>query len=132
MGTTVKGVNNQLSSDVLAPPTERYTLLGWLVKNLFSSWYNAVLTFIAIGIVIAIGRPAIIWAFSQARWVVIPFNMANLMVGVYPRAEIWRVWCVVYLIMGLVGLTWRAQFTGHKRGIVVFAAIMVLGVLPIE
>ena len=132
MGTTVKGVNNQLSSDVLAPPTERYTVLGWLVKNLFSSWYNAVLTFIAIGIVIAIGKPAIIWAFSQARWIVIPFNMANLMVGVYPRAEIWRVWCVVYLIMGLVGLTWRAQFTGHKRGIVVFAAIMVLGVLPIE
>ena len=132
MTINVTGIDKEIRSDMLPPPIERYTVLGWIVKNLFSSWYNGILTFVAIGIVFAIGRPAIIWAFSQARWVVIPFNMANLMVGVYPREEIWRVWSVVYLIAGLVGLTWRTQFRGHSRGVIVFALMILLGILPIN
>ncbi|MDP6771103.1 MAG: amino acid ABC transporter permease, partial [Anaerolineales bacterium] len=132
MTINVTGVDKEIRSDMLPPPIERYTVLGWIVKNLFSSWYNGILTFVAIGIIVTIGRPAIIWAFSQARWVVIPFNMANLMVGVYPRTEIWRVWCVVYLIAGLVGLTWRIQFTGHNRGVIVFVAFVMMGLFPID
>lgn len=132
MTINVTGIDKEIRSDTLPPPIERYTVLGWIVKNLFSSWYNGILTFVAIGIVFSIGRPAIIWAFSQAQWVVIPFNMANLMVGVYPREEIWRIWCVVYLIGGLVGLTWRTQFRGHSRGVIVFALMILLGILPIN
>lgn len=67
--------------DVLPPPVERYTILGWMYRNLFSSWFNALLTFAAVALVYAIGKPLLTWTFSQARWEVVTVNIRLLMVG---------------------------------------------------
>jgi len=118
--------------DVLPPPVERYTVLGWLYKNLFSSWYNILLTGLSLGIIYIVLKPTLVWAFTKARWVSVALNMANLFVGVYPREELWRVWWAVYVLVALIGLSWGAHFRNHGRGVVFFSALALLGALPIE
>ena len=65
-------------SPVLPPPTERYTLIGWLHKNLFSTWYNTLLTFLALGMIYALLKPVMTWLFTQANWEVVQVNIRLL------------------------------------------------------
>jgi len=117
---------------VLPPPTERYTLLGWLRRNLFSTWYNALLTFAAAGLIVAAARPLLAWAFTQAEWAVVAANLQLFMVGQYPRDELWRVWLCLGLAAALVGLTWGVWVRG-RRGLGVLLAVLpfALALLPI-
>ena len=73
--------------DVLPPPAERYTALGWVYRNLFSSWFNALLTFGAVALVYVLGKGLITWAVNEANWEVVLVNMRLLMVGQYPVTE---------------------------------------------
>ena len=43
-------------ADTIAPPAATTGPLGWLRRNLFSSWYNALLTIIALVVIIAAVR----------------------------------------------------------------------------
>jgi general L-amino acid transport system permease protein len=118
------------SQPILPPPPTRSGPLRWLQENLFSTWYNALLTLV---IVAALG-----WVFSyliewavvnavwdggaaacrQARdlaqtegrpvgacWTVIPANLKPLLTWTYPASELWRVWATVFFVVGLVGLS---------------------------
>ena len=49
---------------VLPPPTERYSALGWLRKNLFGAWYDALFTLVALYLVFTLGRGLLIWVLS--------------------------------------------------------------------
>ena len=110
-------------SNVLPPPVERYTVLGWVYKNLFSSWFNALLTFGALGMVYALARPVLTWTISQARWEVVTVNMRLLMVGQYPRSEIWRVWLCLHLLAVMGGLSWGLWVRGYRvLGVILLAA----------
>ena len=102
------------SSNVLPPPVERYTVLGWLYKNLFSSWLNAVLTFAALGLMYAIAKPTVTWALTLARWDVVLVNIRLLMVGQYPVTEMWRAWLCLHLLAALVGLSWGVWVRGYR------------------
>jgi general L-amino acid transport system permease protein len=55
----------------LPPPSVRYTLLGWVQKNLFSTWYNALLTILALGLSYALLKPVIAWLIGQSQWEVL-------------------------------------------------------------
>ncbi len=48
-------------AEALPPPFERYTLLGWLLRNLFSTWYNALLTVLCLALIALAGRGALEW-----------------------------------------------------------------------
>ncbi len=102
------------SSKILPPPVERYTVLGWIYKNLFSTWYNGLLTLLALALVYAVARPVLTWAFTQARWDVVTVNMRLLMVGQYPPAELWRVWLCVHLLGAIGGLSWGIWIRGRR------------------
>ncbi len=111
------------SSNILPPPVERYTVLGWIYKNLFSTWYNGLLTFLALALVYAIARPVLTWAFTQARWDVVTVNMRLLMVGQYPPAQLWRVWLCVHLLAAIGGLSWGVWIRGRRLlGMILLAA----------
>ncbi|HEX5839235.1 MAG TPA: ABC transporter permease subunit [Anaerolineales bacterium] len=90
----------------MQPPRLTVGPFAWLKKNLFSTWYNAVVTFLALGLLYALLRPAIQWAFTEARWGVISANLTLFMVGQYPRDQLWRVWLSIYLLGALLGLSW--------------------------
>jgi general L-amino acid transport system permease protein len=106
-------------AEALPPPFERYTLLGWLRRNLFSTWYNALLTVLCLALIALAGRGALEWALGQARWEVITANLRLFLVGQYPASATWRVWACVGLLAALIGLSygvwgrgWRADALG--------------------
>jgi len=90
----------------MQPPPLTVGPLAWLKKNLFSTWYNIVLTFAALGVLYAVLRPATQWALTEARWGVIEANLTLFMVGQYPREQLWRIWFNLYMLGAMIGLSW--------------------------
>jgi len=88
------------------PPVLSIGPLAWIRKNLFSTWYNVGLTLLAIWLLYALLKPAIQWGATEARWGVIEANLTLFMVGQYPRSQIGRVWLTVFVLAGLIGLSW--------------------------
>ncbi len=119
------------SGEVLAPPTERYTILGWLHKNLFSTWYYTLLTLITLYILYAILKPSLIWIFTQAQWQVVVANLRLFMVGQYPKDQIFRIWLALDLLAFTVGLAWALFLPKERRVGAVLAIIpLLLASLP--
>ncbi len=79
--------------------------VAWMRKNLFDGWWNTLLTLSVGGLLIAFLRSVSIWAFTEARWYVIPNNFRLLMVGPYPPEEVWRLWVALTITTGLMGLS---------------------------
>ncbi len=90
----------------MKPPVLTVGPLAWVRKNLFSTWYNVLLTLLAIGLLYALLKPAWEWATTEARWGVIEANLTLFMIGLYPREQIGRVWLSIFLLAGLIGLSW--------------------------
>jgi general L-amino acid transport system permease protein len=101
-------------AEALPPPFERYTLLGWLRRNLFSTWYNALLTVLCLALIALAGRGALEWALGQARWEVITANLRLFLVGQYPASATWRVWACVGLLAALIGLSYGVWGRGRR------------------
>lgn len=81
-----------------APALPRETALGWARRNLFNNWYNAVLT-----TVFAVGGGFVFYrglrfVFLTGRWDIIRRNMKLLLVGFFPRDQLWRVWAALYVL----------------------------------
>jgi general L-amino acid transport system permease protein len=90
----------------MKPPRLTIGPLAWLRKNLFSTWYNIALTLLAAWLLVVLLRPAVEWATTEARWGVIEANLTLFMIGQYPRDQIWRVWLLIFILAGLIGLSW--------------------------
>ena len=119
------------TSEVLAPPTERYSILGWLKKNLFGSFWDSVLTLVAIWLTYAVLKPSLAWGFGEARWQVVADNLKLFMVGRYPAEELWRAWIALYLLALLIGLLWGAWVKNKETAAYVLVGIPVfLALLP--
>jgi general L-amino acid transport system permease protein len=92
------------------PPAERRNIIGWMLKNLFNTWYNTILTLISGYIVFVLVRGLAHWVVEQARWEVIPANYRLFLLGQYPSMipgetdYAWRVWLALYLLMAVGGL----------------------------
>ena len=113
-------VNNEKTAARSAPLTET-TFIGWLHKNLFSSWINTILTLISLYIIYATVKTIWVWGVHEAVWVAENrrecFNISktgacwagvivwleNIFYGRYPRPELWRV-----NLGGLLLLVWMA------------------------
>ena len=80
--------------------------IEWLKKNLFSSWFNTILTFVFATTITVIVIGSVKWIFLTANWHVISANFRLLIVGQYPVAELWRVWICLTLVSFLIGLSW--------------------------
>jgi general L-amino acid transport system permease protein len=100
------------------PPRTEVGLLGWLRKNLFSTWYNALLTIGSVLLVIWVLRGVISWAFTSARWGVITTNWRVLLIGRYTSEDpsaIWRIWASLGIVLGLTLLTWMVWNRDIRR-----------------
>jgi len=92
---------------VLPPPaTESPTPWNWARKNLFSTWYNSILTVVCLIIAFQAIRGIIVWATTKAQWRVLEANLPLFFVGRFPSESYWRLWIVSAIIVFLGGLTW--------------------------
>lgn len=121
-----------MSSEEMGPPQVSVGVVGWLRKNLFSTWYNALLTLIALWVVYTVGGQLLVWALTSARWGVITQNLRLFMVGPYPPEQTWRVWLCLALAAGLLGLSagvWRGTVQRLVAGLAVLFALLLI--LPV-
>lgn len=96
----------------LPPPRLSVGVVGWLRANLFSNWFNTLLTLLAIYLVWLIVPPLLQWAVFQADWtgttradctndgacwVFIKERIDQFMYGFYPEELRWRVDLTVWL-----------------------------------
>ncbi|MEG4515202.1 MULTISPECIES: amino acid ABC transporter permease [unclassified Microcoleus] len=92
---------------ILPPPaTESPTPWNWARKNLFSTWYNSILTVVCLIIAFQTIKGIIVWATTKAQWHVLEANLPLFFAGRFPRESYWRLWIVTAIIAWLGGLTW--------------------------
>ena len=110
-------------------------VLGWLRQNLFSSWFNALLTLLGLYLLYLILVPALKWAIFDANfvgtdrdacasggacWVFVILRLDQFLYGFYPTAETWRAnWVALILAVTLALLVMPR--VPYKRYIGLFA-----------
>ncbi len=108
----------------IGPPRTEIGVLGWLKKNLFSTWYNALLTVVAVLLVYLVVRGIATWAVTRARWGVITTNWRVFLIGRYTSqdpAAIWRIWASLGIVAGLTVATlivWTLRLNRARRWVV--------------
>lgn len=116
---------------------ERFVLQrAWLQKNLFSSWYNTILTIVSLSFIYWIGKGFIQWAITEAQWEVIEANFRLFFVGSYPIKPynlLWRPWLTLGIIMSMGGFSWgilsHATNLFSTKNLVIFSIVAVFFVL---
>ncbi len=111
--------------------------LLWLRNNLFSSWYNSLLTVVCLVLLFWVGERVITWATTQAQWTVIKVNLHLFLVGRFPQTLYWRPWVVLAIAAILGAITGGVFFSKQqltKRGIAFFAFVVgvLLIILPVD
>ncbi|HET90196.1 MAG TPA: amino acid ABC transporter permease [Chloroflexi bacterium] len=107
--------------------------MRWIKKNLLSTWYNVLLTLVALIFVFFVSRGVLRWVFFTANWTPITSSLKLFAVGQFPPDQVWRVGTAVLLVSFFFGLSWRVW--GGTVG--TFALALAVGgaavaVLPFE
>lgn len=77
-----------------------------VTKNLFNTWYNTLITIGISSLLLSMLTGFISWAFTTAKWAVIPANLPLYFVGRFPSDQYWRLWIMLGMIAILSGITW--------------------------
>lgn len=80
--------------------------LLWLKKNLFNTWYNAILTLVGLFVSVWAGTSFLHWATTLAKWAVVRDNLGLFVFGRYPEPLLWRIWLILAVIVGLSLFSW--------------------------
>jgi general L-amino acid transport system permease protein len=103
------------------PPRQDIGVTGWMRKNLFSTWYNIVLTLVAAYLVITSAGPLLNWVIFEATftgesaadcngegacWLFVGQRLNFFIYGFYPDALQWR----VDIMFGLLAVAFVPQF----------------------
>ncbi|WP_416675584.1 amino acid ABC transporter permease [Egbenema bharatensis] len=89
-----------------APPISQVGPIAWLRKNLFSSWFNGLLTIAILAILLNLLFSFAQWATTVAQWQVVSANWPLYFAGRYPANQYWRLFTVLGIVATLSGLTW--------------------------
>jgi len=97
------------------PPERRLPPRQWIRENLFGSAFDSVLT-VVFGAFLAwaayrIGK----FVFVDADWEIIRRNLTTLMVGSFPRDELWRVWTALFVLAASLGFGAGAVGAQRRR-----------------
>jgi general L-amino acid transport system permease protein len=93
-------------NSISLPPQALPSPLMWAKKNLFSSWFNSLLTIFCVWLIYQLVSNIWIWATTKAQWAVVSSNLRLFLVGLYPVEEFWRLWTVLAIAGLLSGISW--------------------------
>jgi general L-amino acid transport system permease protein len=91
----------------MKPPVTSIGVLGWLRANLFSNWFNSILTLFSTALIYIFGRSLLLWSLREANWLAVVNNLQVLTWGRYPESEVWRLGVSLLLIVVMGLITWR-------------------------
>ncbi|TKC16180.1 amino acid ABC transporter permease [Robertmurraya kyonggiensis] len=111
--------------DILLPPKTQSKALRWMKENLFSGWFNALLTIVSALVTGYILFHSIQFIFTE-DWSVIAVNFRLLMIGQFPVEEVWRIWTAFGLLTVLLGLSW-----GLWKGSMAHVAVSILAIMVV-
>ncbi|MCU0544872.1 MAG: amino acid ABC transporter permease [Oscillatoriaceae cyanobacterium Prado104] len=118
---------------VLPPPaTESPTPGNWARKNLFSTWYNSILTVVCLIVSFQIIKGIIVWATTKAQWRVLEANLPLFFAGRFPSESYWRLWVIAAIIAVLGGLTWGNIQRQERLLIILGGAVAIALISPID
>ena len=102
----------------IKPPVIELGIVGWLRKNLFSTWYNTILTILGFYLLYSLLPPFFNWIFFDANfvgsskdectkdgacWIFIKQNLKLIFYGLYPTEELWRI-NTAYVMLLIAGI----------------------------
>jgi len=89
----------------MPPPAPAIGPVGWLRQNLFSTWYNALLTIVLVTLLVPLVALILRWILAEARWGVVTANLRLFLIGQYPFEEAWRIWLSLAVLSVLTGIS---------------------------
>ena len=101
--------------------------IAWAKANLFNSKGNTVLTLFSVGAAGVLLFLTVRYVLFQANWGLVTLNRRLFFVGSYPADEMVRIWIAVFLVFGLISITyglWGGRLRPYLLVIGVVAAIV--------
>lgn len=109
------------------PPSLSVGPIAWLRTNLFSTWYNALMTILIVWVAWTILPGLIEWAFLNAHgvsssadvcranfegacWGFVAEKARFILFGTFPRDEQWRPLATLVILLGTLGITTNRRF----------------------
>ncbi len=105
------------SPGAAAPTTAHHQRMAptkWLKKNLFSNWYNSLLT-IVFGAFILWVVVSVVRYLLHVDTEIIRVNLKLYMSGRFPNEQLWRLWLAIYISVAGVALLARATVSNAQR-----------------
>ncbi|MGB8984092.1 MAG: amino acid ABC transporter permease [Anaerolineales bacterium] len=121
-----------VTSETLAPPAAPGPL-EWLRRNLFSNWFNALLTIVSLVFLYFALVGVIRWVFFTADWTPVTISPLLFLVGQYPRDQLWRPALSMLMCVFLLGISW-AIWERYVKAFAIFlgALLGILALIPLE
>jgi general L-amino acid transport system permease protein len=121
------------TAETVSQPPVALGLREWLKKNLFNTWYNALLTVITLVVLVAAMKGLISWIFVTANWTPVVKSLKLFAVGQYPVDQIWRVGVILAMVSFLMGVSWGVWGgTVRTFAIALAVGLGVIAFLPID
>ncbi len=94
-----------MAATSLKPPQKNTGFTAWLKENMFSNWWNSLLSIVCLTIIIWSIYSLGVWIFNAQGWGIVKNNLRLLSVFTYPIELLWRPFVCVMIIMGLFGVS---------------------------
>ena len=124
---------------LLPPPRLEVGVIGWMRGNLFSTWYNILLTVVSAAIIVLALIYGLRWAITGADWTVIRVLGGQMVIGQYNTEGacpgqncFWRPQVALLLATVLLGMGWglAGGGTAKRMAIGVVAILTLFAFLP--
>ena len=122
---------NPDQSVALPPPRSEVGIVGWAQRNLFSSWYNSIITVALVLLLTVALWFGLSWVFASADWTVIVKLGGRFVIGQYnteaaceSRNCFWRPQASLLMVTALLGMVWGMAGSGVARQVALAVGIV--------
>ena len=120
------------SNQSLPPPARETGFVGWLDDNLFSSWFNVIVTAISVVIIAFALVYGLNWIITGADWSVISALGGGLVIGQFNTEQacpgqncFWRPQVSLLMVTALLGMAWGLAGGGTAQRIAIIAVVII-------